>query len=131
LGIGFSADSRVLAVGQPNGELSLFDPQQGVCLARFTHPTPNPSAQIAFTPDNRTLVTLPLTEQTPGRIWDFAKIRRVLRDFDLDWPADVLQASPAPDRVPPLEVTWTDGGWTLFQNAVRALQGDAAAAKPE
>jgi serine/threonine-protein kinase len=131
LGLGFSADSRILAVGQPNGELSLFDPQQGVCLARFTHPTPNPSAQIAFTPDNRTLVTLPLTEQTPGRIWDFAKIRRVLRDFDLDWPADVLQASPAPDRVPPLEVTWTDGGWTLFQNAVRALQGDAAAAKPE
>jgi WD40 repeat protein len=132
LGIGFSADGRVLAVGQPNGELSLFDPRQGVYLARFTHPTPNPSAIIAFTPDNRRMITLHTSEQTPGRIWDLAKIRRALREFDLDWPADVMQAGPEPTaHGAPLEVEWTDNSWMLLKSAVQALQGSAPAAGAE
>jgi hypothetical protein len=132
LGLGFSADSRVLAVGQSDGELCLFDPQRGACLARFTHPAPNLSTLIAFTSDNRTLVTLPLLEQTPGRVWDLVKIRHALRAFDLDWPADVLRAGPASSApAAPLEIEWCDDGWTLLKSAVRALQGAPPPASAE
>jgi hypothetical protein len=119
-----------LDAGQSDGELGLFDPEQGAYLARFTHPTPALSTYVAFTPNNRTLITLPSLEQTAGRVWDLVKIRRALREVDLDWPADVLRADSLPaDPVAPLEIEWTDGGWSLLKSAVRALQGSPPASE--
>jgi len=128
LGMAFSPDSRALAIGQTNGELRLADPESGKDWARLVHPSSGLSSILAFTNDNRKLICLPTDESSQARVWDLAEIRRSLADLELDWPADVLRISPAAsDDGMEVEIEWNDAGLTLFQNAIRAIRGRAAA----
>jgi WD40 repeat protein len=114
LGIAFSCDSRMLAIGQPNGELRLVDPSSGRDWARIMHPVPASAAIICFTPDHRQLIALAVDGQAPTRVWNLPKLRQSLRKYKLDWPDDVLDATsqPLPDTTP-LEVKWQGGSWPL------------------
>jgi WD40 repeat protein len=111
LGIAFSNDSRLLAIGEPNGEVRLVDPRSGRDLARIMHPVPQSSAQICFTSDHRHLIALPADGQSLGRIWNLTELRAALKRYKLDWPADVLAPQPtaAPENVR-TEVEWVGGG---------------------
>ncbi len=123
LGIAFSPDSRVLAVGQTSCELRLVDPQSGQDWARLAHSAPDLSSIMAFTSDNRKLVCLPTDQDAQIRVWNLAEIRRSLAEFELDWPADVLKIAPeANDDAMDVEIEWKDAGFTLFQNAIKAFR---------
>ena len=93
LGIAFSPDSRVLAVGHVNGVVALVDPHTGDEWARLSHPDLRVASIMSFTPDQRRLVTSSTDDRSPAQIWDLTAMRRKLRDRGLDWPADVLRAA--------------------------------------
>jgi serine/threonine-protein kinase len=93
LGIAFSPDSRVLAVGQINGVVTLVDPHTGDEWARVSERGLNVASIMSFSPDQRWLITSSVDQRSPAQVWDLTAVRRELRDRGLDWPADVLRAA--------------------------------------
>jgi WD40 repeat protein len=119
LGIGFSADSRMLAIGEPNGEVRLIDPRSGTDVARIMHPVPQSAAHLCFTGDHRRLVALPADGKAPTRIWNLRELREALRTYKLDWPQDSLNMDAvAPADSAPLVVKWLDGDWISGSTSV-------------
>ena len=111
LGITFSPDSRVLAVGQVNGVLSFFDPRTGTELVRISHHELRVASNLAFSADQRWLVTSPEDERSAAHVWDLTALRRDLQERNLDWPADVLHVLPSPHELDgELEVVIDDRG---------------------
>jgi serine/threonine protein kinase/WD40 repeat protein len=110
LGIAFSPDSRVLAVSQPTGTTRLVDPTTGFDWAVLTHPDQNAGCYLRFSKDQRRLITTSVDERRAVRVWDLDLIRSELSRRGLDWPAEVLRASPTSDqRTMPLEVSFDRG----------------------
>ena len=90
LGIAFSPDSRVLAVGQINGVLGLFDPVTGDLWAGFSSGDYKPASTLAFSPDQRQLIAASTDERSPTQVWDLIAMRSELAARGLDLPADML-----------------------------------------
>jgi eukaryotic-like serine/threonine-protein kinase len=93
LSIAFSPDSRVLAVGQVNGVLSLFDPLKGNEWASLPLWDSGTSA-VAFSADQQWLVASSIKEGSTAQVWDLAAMRSELRERGLDLPTDVLRPMP-------------------------------------
>ena len=93
LGIAFSPDSRVLAVGQVNGVVALVDPHTGAEWARLSDRDLDVASIMSFSPDQRWLITSSVDHRSPAQVWDLTAMRRELRDRGLDWPAEVLRAA--------------------------------------
>jgi WD40 repeat protein len=91
LGLAFSPDSRVLVVGHVNGALSLVDPLTGNEWARISRSDLSTTPVMAFSPDQRWLVTSSRDEGSPPQVWDLVTMRRELSNRGLDLPADVLR----------------------------------------
>jgi eukaryotic-like serine/threonine-protein kinase len=109
LGIAFSPDSRVLAVGQVNGVLSLFDTWTGKEFARLSHRDQSVASSIAFSPDQQWLLTSSTEEHSTAQLWDLAALRRELESRGLAWPADILQSAPTKQMIEgQLEVQFDD-----------------------
>jgi serine/threonine-protein kinase len=105
LGMAFSPDSRVLAVGQINGVLGLFDPASGSLWASVSSGDFRGASTLAFSPDQRSLLALSSDERSPAQVWDLVALRRELTSRQLDLPADVLRTADAPTApAGPLEV---------------------------
>jgi WD40 repeat protein len=90
LSIAFSPDSRVLAVGQVNGVLALFNPLTGNEYARLPLWDSGTSA-IGFSPDQQWLVASSVKERSAAQVWDLVAMRRELSERGLDLPSDVLR----------------------------------------
>jgi WD40 repeat protein len=93
LGLTFSPDSRVLAIGHVNGSLGLVDPLSGSEWARISRSEVSASSVMAFSPDQRWLVTSSKDERSPAQVWDLVTMRRELSNRGLDLPAEILQVS--------------------------------------
>jgi WD40 repeat protein len=98
LGITFSPDSRVLAVGHVNGALGLVDPLTGKEWARISRSDLSSTKVMAFSPDQRWLVTSSIDERFPAQVWDLVTMRRELANRGLDLPADVLRPAASPEN---------------------------------
>jgi eukaryotic-like serine/threonine-protein kinase len=103
MGMAFSPDSRVIAVGQPNGVMRLANPLTGEDWARITLPDQSSATVIAFSPDQRWMFTMAIDDQSSGHIWNLHAIREQLAARQLAWPSDVLrtaqQSPPESERV--------------------------------
>jgi eukaryotic-like serine/threonine-protein kinase len=125
LGIAFSPDSRVLAIGQSGGVIRLIETETGRDLAQLSHPDLNQASVMAFSPDQTHFITLPLEAELPALIWDLAAIRRELARRGLDWPADVLTPHPSSSSnrsLSPLAVTLDLGNLLQQQEAESLLR---------
>ena len=103
LGMAFSPDSRVLAVGQNNGVLGLFDPATGKLWASLSSGDFRAASTLAFSPDQRWLVASSFDESSPAQVWDLAALRAELAKRRLDLPPDVLRPGAA-DAAPPVQL---------------------------
>ncbi|HWB10989.1 MAG TPA: protein kinase [Pirellulales bacterium] len=92
LGLAFSPDSRVLAVGEVNGVLDLIDPTTAHPWAQVSRWDAHAASVMAFSADQRWLVTSSWDERSPALVWDLTAMRRELSQRHLDLPADVLRA---------------------------------------
>jgi serine/threonine protein kinase/WD40 repeat protein/tetratricopeptide (TPR) repeat protein len=91
----FSPDGGLLATTRPTGVVVLCDPRTGAELARLEDPNLDLSSPPAFSPDGALLI-LPCAGKGKGiHVWDLRRIRRVLREMDLDWDAPELPPEPA------------------------------------
>ncbi len=109
LAIAFSPDSRVLAVSQLNGILSLVDPFTAHEWASLSRGDSGIASIMTFSPDQQWLITSSGDEGTAAQVWDLMAMRRELGDRGLDWPADVLRATVSPQSFKErLEVTLDD-----------------------
>lgn len=98
LGLAFSPDSRVLAVGHVNGALGLVDPLTGKEWARISRSDLSSTKVMAFSPDQRWFVTSSIDERFPAQVWDLVTMRRELANRGLDLPADVLRPTASPEN---------------------------------
>jgi WD40 repeat protein len=98
LGLAFSPDSRVLAIGHVNGTLELVDPLTGNEWARISRADLSATSVIAFSPDQRWLVTSSKDERFPAQVWDLVSMRRELSNRRLDLPPDVLRPTASPEN---------------------------------
>lgn len=98
LGLAFSPDSRVLAVGEVNGVIDLIDPISARPWAHVSRWDARVASIMAFSPDQHWLVTSSWDERSPALVWDLAAMRRELSERHLALPADVLRAG---ESVPP------------------------------
>jgi WD40 repeat protein len=99
LGMAFSQDSRVLAVGQNNGVLGLFDPTNGKLWASLSGGELRTASTLAFSPDQRWLVASSFDESSPAQAWDLVALRAELARRKLDLPADVLRPGDTADAI--------------------------------
>ena len=116
LGIAFSPDSRVLAVGQVNGILGLFDPLTGKEWAHLSSRDLSVVSTMAFSPDQRWLIVSSLDERSPAQVWDLMAMRRELAARGLDLPTDVLRATVNPQSFQEHIDVVLDGG-ELFESS--------------
>jgi WD40 repeat protein len=93
LGLAFSPDSSALAVGYVSGALGLVDPLTGHEWARISRSDSSATSIMAFSLDQRWLVTSSKDERSPPQVWDLAAMRRELSHRGLDLPANVLRAT--------------------------------------
>jgi WD40 repeat protein len=111
LGIAFSPDSRVLAVGQVNGALSLVDPLTGAESARLANRESSAASVMAFSPDQRWLITSSWDERSSAQVWDLETMRRALISRGLDWSSEMLRVTASSRTTErQLEVRLDDGG---------------------
>lgn len=95
----FSPDGRVLGMKRDLGPVILLNTETREELARLTPPRSLPTAGLAFTPDMGTLV-VGCCNHRLLQVWDLRRIRRQLREINLDW--EPLQ--------PPLDESGVDSG---------------------
>ncbi|MGH7135790.1 MAG: WD40 repeat domain-containing protein, partial [Pirellulales bacterium] len=118
LGLAFSPDSRVLAVGEVNGMLDLIDPISTRPWARVSRWDARVASIMAFSPDQHWLVTSSWDERSPALVWDLTAMCRELAQRHLALPADVLRAA---ESVPPSRlIVYLDesAGGDLFPSPV-------------
>ena len=82
-----------------NGVLRFVDPRTGAELASVSNHDLRIASNLAFSANQRWLVTAPADEQSPTQVWDLMTLRRELEERHLDWPPDVLCATPSPLEV--------------------------------
>jgi serine/threonine protein kinase/WD40 repeat protein/Tfp pilus assembly protein PilF len=90
----FSADGKLLALGDMPGVVRLVVPDTGKEVARLPAPEQTRLMPVCFTPDGGRLVTVG-PETSAIHIFDLRAIRAQLADLHLDWEAPPLPPAPA------------------------------------
>jgi tetratricopeptide (TPR) repeat protein len=93
----FTADERVLALGDQPGVVRLVSPDSGVELARLTLPEADHLQPLCFTPDGRQLAVVGNLSKSLY-LFDLATLRKELRELGLDWdnsPLPPISEEPA------------------------------------
>jgi eukaryotic-like serine/threonine-protein kinase len=112
LSMAFSPDSRVLAVGQVDGLLGLFDPYSGKKWCTLGNLDFSWARTMAFGRDQRVLVTAN-DERSPARVWDLQGMQTELQARGLGFPPGVLEVqSPSDGRHLPLMIEIEEGQLT-------------------
>jgi serine/threonine protein kinase/WD40 repeat protein/tetratricopeptide (TPR) repeat protein len=115
VGLAFSPDGKLLAVGTAQGTVRLVDPETGKEYARLEDPNQDRAGTITFSPDGTLLVTTSNNDSQAIHVWDLRAIREQLAEMRLDWnlppylPARPSEQTQPAAGVKPLEVQVDQG----------------------
>jgi WD40 repeat protein len=99
--IAIAPDGRTAAVAESHDLVKLVDLADGTALATLRAASNTGMVfHLAFSPDGGQLIAS--CGHEPLRLWDLARIRRRLREMNLDWKAETLAVSDSDQR--PLEI---------------------------
>jgi WD40 repeat protein len=98
-GFTFSADSKLLAIGDSKGVVRLLVTETGKELARLTSPEPTRVMPLHFTPDGTKLVSVG-AESSALHIFDLRAIREQLAELGLDWEQPAYPPESPVDSAP-------------------------------
>jgi tetratricopeptide (TPR) repeat protein len=96
----FAPDGRLLALAVSPQRIRLVDAASGRTIAHLSTLQPLQAAPLAFSPDSTRLIAS--TNQKTALMWDLRRIRRQLREIDLDWdqPSYPPEHASPPARAP-------------------------------
>jgi serine/threonine protein kinase/WD40 repeat protein len=80
----FSADSRLVAVGDVVGAIRLIEPDSGREVARLSGPEPTRYQPVAMTTDGTRLIATGSGSKALY-VWDLRQLRARLKEMELDW----------------------------------------------
>ena len=95
-GVTFSPDSRMIAMVNKYGCVSLVDVNDGQEVACIEDPEQAKAGYLAFSPDGSHLA-VSVQGSNAVRLWDLSAIRRRLAKLGLDWNREDQQESVEPD----------------------------------
>jgi eukaryotic-like serine/threonine-protein kinase len=95
----FTADGKLLALGDTLGVVRLVVPDTGKEVARLTAPEQTRLRPLCFSPDGTRLITWGL-ETSALHVFDLRAIREQLNELGLDWDAPPLPPAPAAPAEP-------------------------------
>jgi WD40 repeat protein len=129
-GAAFAPDGTLVAAGDGQGVIGLFEPATGRELARFTDPDQDRCSWLVFSSDGTRLIGNALESQSM-RVWDLRGIRKQLTELGLDWhapdyPAPSTDSEPniaPPLRVEPIHPEWAGDRELLAAQCRIALTG--------
>jgi serine/threonine protein kinase/tetratricopeptide (TPR) repeat protein/WD40 repeat protein len=98
----FSPAGNLLATTLATGHLTLFDSTTGRQLAQLEDPNLDVAEPPAFSPDGTRLITLTNGKVKGIHVWDLRRMRRALKEMDLDW--DSPEYPPQPEARPLTQV---------------------------
>ncbi len=107
----FTADGRLLAVGDVIGEVRLVEHSESAGwreILRLSGPEATWYDPIAFTPDGTRLLALPRNRRTLY-VWDLRQIRERVRELGLPWRGPDLPSPEPRAGYPPPEVSVDPG----------------------
>jgi WD40 repeat protein len=81
----FSHDSRLMAVETGQGLVRLLEPATGRVVAQLDDPNRDVAGHMAFSPDNRQLVTSTNVNTGKIHVWNLELIRTRLAEMRFDW----------------------------------------------
>ena len=99
----FSADGRLLALGDAPGVVRLLDTETGRELARLTAPEDTRLTPTAFTPDGARLIVYS-GDSSALFLFDLRALRADLAELGLDWDAPPIPPAADAAKPPPLAV---------------------------
>jgi tetratricopeptide (TPR) repeat protein len=99
----FTADEKLLALGDLPGVVRLVGPETGQEFARMTIPEADRLHPLCFTPDGRQLAVIG-GESQALYLFDLATLRKELRELGLDWDNSPLLPS-SEETTEPVHVT--------------------------
>jgi len=97
-GLGFSPDSKVLAIETGAGVVRLVDPASGRDFARLENPNQERACRVAFSPDGARLV-LSSNDSASIHVWNLQAIGQNLKAMGLEWELPAFQGND--DQTPP------------------------------
>jgi tetratricopeptide (TPR) repeat protein len=112
IGLGFSPDGRLLAVGQIDGVIRLIESATGRVVANLEAPHTFHASSATFTADGSRLI-LPSATSRSTHVWDLRSLRQQLAAKGLDWEWPPLTEAPRADSrdIAPLRVVVDYGGY--------------------
>jgi eukaryotic-like serine/threonine-protein kinase len=125
IGLGFSPDGRLLAVGLMNGVVRLIETGTGRVVANLEVPHAFHASSATFTADGSRLI-LPSVHGRAAHVWDLRSVRRQLAAMGLDWEWPPLAELPtsAPRDIAPLRVIVDYGGYDFSRDSLPLHEAD-------
>ena len=123
IGLGFSPDGRLFAVGLIGGIVRLIESDTGRVVANLEAPHPFYASDATFSADGSRLI-LPSGTSRATYVWDLRSVRRQLATMGLDWEWPPFTEPMSASDLAPLRVVVDHGGHDFSRDSIPPYEAE-------